>query len=60
MIDDEVGHVFAEEEVGFVGLGESFEARGEVYCVADDGELHLFVGAEVADNGLALVDSDSD
>lgn len=41
-------------------FGDAFEAGGEVYGVADDGEFFALGGADVADEDGAVVEADAD
>ena len=50
----------ADDVVHPVFLGRAFQSGGGVHAVADDGEAALLFAAEVADDGLALMDADTD
>ena len=41
-------------------LGQTFQPRGEIDRVADDGKLHFFGRTEVANDYFALVDADAE
>ena len=42
-----------------IELGRTLDARGQIDRIAYDRDLHFFLAAEVADDGLAAVDADA-